>query len=199
MKLILWTCRIRINGLEQFRALAKDHKCILMFWHNRTSIVPYIFSQHTPDLLFTALTSTIDAGDLSTTLLHSFHNIDTIRCPRSKGYAALKACIDRINEGGKIIVITADGSRGPKYDFKPGIPFIALKTEAHVIPLDWKASRNWELTTWDKMRIPKPFSTIHISIGQSICFTQHPQPSLEEAKEILQNSLYTSHFSSDRG
>lgn len=189
MKLILWTCRVQIEGLEQFHALAKQNSCILMFWHNRSSILSYIFSKYTPDLLFAVLASTSATGNLSTTILYTFHNITTIRCPSSKGYLALKTCIDQINQNNQIIVITADGSRGPKYDFKPGIPFIALKTGAHVVPVDWQANRQWELNTWDQMRIPKPFSKICITIHPSICFDKHPLPSLEEAKEILKGSL----------
>lgn len=189
MKLILWTCHIQIEGLDSFRTLAKENKCILMFWHNRTIILPFIISPVTPELIFTGLTKISDSGDLLTVLLHSFPNIKTIRCHQNSSYKSINEIIQTMETGGEVTVITPDGSRGPKYCFKQGSAFIALKTQAHVIPLDWESSRYWELRTWDRLRIPKPFSYIKISFKKSICFNKSPLPSLEEAKEVLKKAL----------
>jgi lysophospholipid acyltransferase (LPLAT)-like uncharacterized protein len=34
-----------------------------------------------------------------------------------------------------------------------------------IVPLRFTLSRAWELATWDRKRLPLPFSTIHVRFG----------------------------------
>src|SRR5262249_41681403 len=87
-----------------------------------------------------------------------------------------------------VIIITPDGPRGPRYIAKPGIAAAACETGAHVVPFSWTATRFWQLGTWDKMLLPKPFSTLLVTFGDPIkTASMDPQP-LQEA--ILQMELH---------
>jgi lysophospholipid acyltransferase (LPLAT)-like uncharacterized protein len=37
-----------------------------------------------------------------------------------------------------------------------------------IVPLRFTLSRAWELATWDRKRLPRPFSTIHVRFGAPI-------------------------------
>ncbi len=51
---------------------------------------------------------------------------------------------------------------------KPGILLAAKQANAWVVTFSWESDRYWELNTWDKFRIPKPFSTIKLVWGTPI-------------------------------
>jgi hypothetical protein len=57
--------------------------------------------------------------------------------------------------------ITADGPRGPNMVAKPGPVQVAELTGATWIGAYYALpNRAWELKSWDRFLIPKPFSTI---------------------------------------
>ena len=86
-----------------------------------------------------------------------------IRGSSSRGGAmALKQIADEYARGTRC-AITADGPRGPNMIAKPGTAQFAqlVKTWVgtfYVLPL-----RAWELRTWDRLLIPKPFSRVLIT------------------------------------
>ncbi len=86
-----------------------------------------------------------------------------IRGSSSRGGAmALKQIADEYARGTRC-AITADGPRGPNMIAKPGTAQFAqlVKTwvgSFYVLPL-----RAWELRTWDRLLIPKPFSRVLIT------------------------------------
>jgi lysophospholipid acyltransferase (LPLAT)-like uncharacterized protein len=189
LHLLIKTCRIEIKGLNQFCELALKEKCILMLWHNRLAPVLFLLSQYTSQIHYAALVSGSRDGDILSNIIHSYKNGNTIRVPHLNRYQALRSVINHVEERKQVVIITPDGPRGPCYEVKPGIAIAALETQAHIISLNWEAKDYWELKTWDKFRIPKPFTTLHVTFDPVVCFNQTPQPSLEEAKSILKANL----------
>lgn len=187
--LLMKSCRIEVKGLEAFMKIAREDKCILMLWHNRLASIPFILTHFTHTIHYAAVVSGSRDGEILSKIICSFKRGNTIRVPHLSRYQALRAIIERVEEGKEVVVITPDGPRGPCYEIKPGIALAALETQAHVIGLDWEADSYWELNTWDKFRIPKPFSKIKVTFTPSIQFNETPQPTLEEAKGIFKNSL----------
>lgn len=187
--LLMKTCRIEVKGLEAFVKTASEDKCILMLWHNRLASIPFILKHFTPTIQYAAVVSGSRDGDILSKIICSFKQGHTIRVPHLSRYEALRTIIGRVKEGKEVVVITPDGPRGPCYEVKPGIAIAALETQAHVVGLDWKADSYWKLNTWDKFRIPKPFSKITVSFTPSIQFNEKPQPTLEEAKAIFKSGL----------
>lgn len=69
-------------------------------------------------------------------------------------------------KNGYSIVTTADGPRGPKYEFKMGAILMARISGAPVIPIACAADRAWHLNRWDNFMIPKPFARIAMAVGE---------------------------------
>ena len=68
-------------------------------------------------------------------------------------------------KSGYSICTTADGPRGPKYEFKPGAILMARIGRVPIIPIAFAAERAWHLDRWDDFIVPKPFSRVVLAIG----------------------------------
>lgn len=189
LHLLLRTCRWKIEGIEHFKTSAKQGNCLIMLWHNRLAVVPFILSHYAPDFIYAAVVSNSRDGELISAVIHSHKSGRTIRVPHQSRHEALQEIIRRLKETEEIIIITPDGPRGPRYTLKPGVAVAALETHAQVFPLTWSANHFWELNTWDKLRIPKPFSTITVSFENPIQFIESSEMNLENAQAILQEAL----------
>ena len=89
----------------------------------------------------------------------------------------------------EVLVITPDGPKGPPYKIKKGILFAAAASSSKIFPLTWKASRFWQLPTWDHAQIPKPFSRIAISIGVPVSVSKEKKDKWNEEIKLLEQQL----------
>jgi len=64
--------------------------------------------------------------------------------------------------------VTVDGPKGPPKKVKPGIIAMAKKADIPIIPYAPIARSYWEFKSWDKFRLPKPFSIIDVHYGKPI-------------------------------
>jgi len=65
-------------------------------------------------------------------------------------------------------VITPDGPRGPRYEFKSGALLISQLANKPMLPIAFAASRVFKFRTWDRFILPLPFARIVIAIGEPI-------------------------------
>jgi lysophospholipid acyltransferase (LPLAT)-like uncharacterized protein len=107
-----------------------------------------------------------------------------IRGSSSRGGAAgLRGMADAYAAGHRC-AITADGPRGPAQIAKPGTAQLAQLVDApwvgtfNAIPLN-----AWELRTWDRFLIPKPFSKVLLT------FPQHVPTNTSDLQAAIQQSL----------
>lgn len=185
---ILSTCKIEIAGFDQFNAAAKEKRCILMVWHNRLALVAEILNRYAPQNGYAAVVSkSRDAEPLA--LLASSYKGKTIRVSHDARYQALRNMMNHLKQKTDVIIITPDGPRGPRYSVKPGIAVAARQSKAHIFPLAWSATKFWQLNTWDKMILPKPFSTITVTIGDSVQLNDEAHGDLSSATTFLEKTL----------
>lgn len=119
----------------------------------------------------TALVSESRDGEAVTQLVKAI-GYDTIRGSSTRGgRAALKAMIDR-GRNGSDLAIMVDGPRGPIYEPKAGTLAIARSAGATIVPTLGTASAYWQLASWDRFQVPKPFSRCVIGYGEPLLY--HP-------------------------
>lgn len=189
LKLLLMSCRIEIRGLDSFISIASKYPTILMLWHDRLIILSEILEQFTSKFVYAAFISKSRDGDPLEILAHSYSRGEVIRVPHNARQWALHQMIQYLKER-KVVLVTPDGPRGPRYVAKPGIAVAAKEAKAKVIPFSWTASNVWQLKTWDKLMIPKPFSKILVTFGSPLTFSKQDENSLEEQSSILTTSLH---------
>jgi lysophospholipid acyltransferase (LPLAT)-like uncharacterized protein len=134
-------------------------------WHNRLLIFPLALRRLFPNRSGAALISASRDGDLLSDAIHRF-KYDVVRGSSSKLGASGLLQLSDVLAGGRDVVITPDGPRGPAYEIGPGLVFLAQKTGAPVLPINMEYSSCWRVKSWDRFIIPKPFSKVRVIIGQ---------------------------------
>ena len=105
------------------------------------------------------------------------------------GGRALLAIIKKAREW-KALAITPDGPKGPVFHAQPGIIFLGQKTGYPIIPLSLAYSNYWTLPSWDKFRVPKPFSYAVVNYGKPITIPRRLEKSeVEEYRLLLEKTL----------
>ncbi len=91
----------------------------------------------------------------------------TFRGSSSRGGAhALLGAAKEMRDKKKHICITLDGPRGPRHKAKEGAVFLAANTPAWVVPVRAFMPTAKVFGSWDKFRLPLPFSRVHIIMGE---------------------------------
>lgn len=149
---------------------AKERKqggVIYTFWHNRILILGPFGQRYFPDLTVACLTSASKDGALIESVMRVFR-VDAIRGSSSRrGRAAMGEMLERLGRG-ESICITPDGPRGPRYQVNPGVMRLAERAEVSIVPVRVDYERYWEVKSWDRFRIPKPFSRVQVSYGAPV-------------------------------
>ena len=187
--LLIRTCRIKITGLDQFLVTAKQSPCILMLWHDRLVVMPEVLSRHAYSVSFTAMISKSRDADILAHIVNSYSIGEVLRIPHNQRYEALNQMVHILKQAKRVVIITPDGPRGPRHVLKPGIAIAARESSSKIIHFSWKASRYWELNTWDKMQIPKPFSTIKVTFGKSIALPNREELNVQKDLDYIYQEL----------
>jgi lysophospholipid acyltransferase (LPLAT)-like uncharacterized protein len=85
----------------------------------------------------------------------------------STGARALRDYYEALVKEGVSPVITPDGPRGPRFEFKPGAILLGQMSGRPILPLAYAATRAW-LIKWDKFVLPVPFSRVVIAVGKPV-------------------------------
>ena len=96
----------------------------------------------------------------------------------------------RALEAKRYVAFTPDGPRGPRYQMSSGPIYLASRFQIPVYPVAVNYSSYWELKSWDRFQIPKPFAKVTLVIGEGI----HIPPDLtndeaEHWREVVENKL----------
>ena len=85
------------------------------------------------------------------------------------GRAALREMVDFMRTTRNPCTFTVDGPRGPRNHVQLGVAVTAKETGALVIALCIVPRRRWILSrTWDRLQIPKPFTTFELMFAPPI-------------------------------
>jgi lysophospholipid acyltransferase (LPLAT)-like uncharacterized protein len=96
---------------------------------------------------------------------------EVIRGSANQSGALALRDMQRMMKAGFSIVTTADGPRGPQYEFKLGAVLMARIAGVPIIPIACAADRAWYMNRWDQFMVPKPFARVALAVG-----APHPIP-----------------------
>lgn len=162
-----------------------DSNFIMACWHGELLMIPYAYTKYRKIPHVKLLISEHFDGNLIAKTL-SFFKFGSIRGSSTRGGA--KALITSIKElkNGYDLGITPDGPKGPRHEVSDGIVVMAQKAKVQIVLVEIKPTKYWQLSSWDKFVIPKPFGTIHYYISDLIDIEGLE---LEEAKSIIKEGL----------
>lgn len=165
--LLYLTYRFRWYGLEhenRARTVHPSGRVCISIWHRNS--VACLFA-HAWRRLAILVSQSFD-GEIIAYVGRIF-GIHSARGSSTRGGSEAMRELIRLNRDGYDIGITVDGPTGPVYKVKPGILAIAARGGNPILPFAAVARSSWVLhKSWDKFRIPKPFSEILCVYGEPI-------------------------------
>jgi lysophospholipid acyltransferase (LPLAT)-like uncharacterized protein len=180
LKLLGGTLRWTYEDQAGYRSRAPGNPFIVGVWHNRILVLPLIFEWFCRRCYpVSILTSPSRDGALLSAFMANF-GMGAVRGSSSRGgVKALLLLRAQLREGVDI-AITPDGPRGPVYEPSAGLLRLAVKTGLPVMAIRVDYERYWEIQSWDKFRIPKPFSRVRVTMLAPVTFTEEDTPRLCE-------------------
>ena len=163
----LWylTLRVKMDSqTQQLMKSAQNRVCVFYFWHHNLFAAPMLRKLRKNRYIYGLMSASKDGAWLEA--LVKWFGVEAIRGSSSwRGKTALNELEQRKNFVCDII-ITPDGPKGPCCRCKPGSIKWALMHNFEIIGLCFSMNRFWSLRSWDRFKIPVPFSTISIQAIQ---------------------------------
>jgi lysophospholipid acyltransferase (LPLAT)-like uncharacterized protein len=184
------TLRVREIGQPASHADANPETRVYCLWHRSLLSIAYHFRKRKIAIL---ISPSFD-GELITQTIRRV-GYTPVRGSSSRGGAGgllgMKAALERSGSPAcNYAAFTADGPRGPVYYAKPGGVKLAQQVGGGVGIFYAAPDRAWELRSWDRFLIPKPFSTIVIAWEPPVAVAKDAnEEALEEARRAVENSL----------
>jgi lysophospholipid acyltransferase (LPLAT)-like uncharacterized protein len=187
LRLLFWTISIKEIPDAISRKNKRQGKCMIYaFWHAHILAPSYVGR----NLGAKVLISQHRDGEYIAQIVQRLGN-DVARGSTTRGGArALLSMIKKVKAEKVSLAITPDGPKGPRFVVQSGVIILGQKTCYPIVPVMVHHSRCWELPSWDKFCIPKPFSKVVLIYGDPIVIPSKLQKSeVEEYRISLENSF----------
>jgi lysophospholipid acyltransferase (LPLAT)-like uncharacterized protein len=179
------TIRWHAEGASHIDAvIASGRQPIYAFWHGRIFAAMHYFR----DRDIVVITSRNFDGEWIAALLGRF-GFGTARGSTSRGAARALVQLRRDLGQGRPAAFTIDGPRGPARVAQPGAVWLSAASGHPIVPFHLEAERYWEINSWDRAQIPKPFSRVAIVIGEPIQVPDTSEATVERSRQELEATL----------
>ena len=158
------TLTIRMIGEEYLeRAREGGRRVLYAFWHEGLLVATYAFRRQGIQVLV----SQHRDGELIARAIERM-GYGTIRGSSTRGGTRALFRMASAGAAGDDLGVTVDGPRGPRLEVKPGTLFIAGRSGLPIVPFAVASHKPWELSSWDRFMVPRPFSTAAIAFGEPL-------------------------------
>ncbi len=184
----LWSRSIRVrfvNKVVPERLQAEGKNFIFAFWHGRQFL---LFHHHRRSGVVIPASESRD-GEIQAGILRRF-GFEVVRgSSKRRGDRAALGLVDGLRKG-KTVAIAVDGPRGPIFEVKQGVTYLAGKLNKPIVPVSTSARRFWVFEKmWDRYLLPVPFSKGVIVYGEPIVVHSNDEAELESKRKELADAL----------
>ncbi|MGC9450550.1 MAG: lysophospholipid acyltransferase family protein [Oceanipulchritudo sp.] len=187
-----WQDTLEYTNTEEIRRLmyGDEPGSLVLLWHNRLfPCIGAMMNSGKANRRLHALVSASRDGALLSEFLRA-QGILPVRGSSSRRGAVATRELFRILAAGDHVAITVDGPRGPRYRAQPGAALLVQRSGAPLYFLGAECESCWELDSWDRFLVPRPFSRVRIRMER---FRHVPQGDGREERhrirELLENHL----------
>jgi lysophospholipid acyltransferase (LPLAT)-like uncharacterized protein len=181
------TIKVEITGRARLRKQSNHIYCL---WHSLVplsflSVLPsipatldncsYVFMQH-PSWYMKPIHVLLRLMGVEKVILGSTGHF---------GREAAEQIVEYLRRGYSTVLIP-DGPHGPPFLLKKGILHMSLQSGVPIAAIQFSTSKSFELKTWDRKRLPYPFSTIKMQLGDPIQITSD---NFDEAHTLITKRL----------
>lgn len=133
------------------------------FWHR--AVIPATW--HFRRRRYAVMTSRSFDGEYIARIIERF-GFAAVRGSSSRGGSTALLGLRRALERGQVAAFTIDGPRGPAFVAKPGPILLARLSGVPICCLYLAVEHAWQIRSWDRLMIPKPFSRVHLRWARPI-------------------------------
>jgi len=186
VRALMSTVRVHFyNAEELVEAYRANRPVIYCFWHGRMIVAVHSHRFRNIGILISQHRDGEYVHQVASRL-----GYQTFRGSSTRGGA--RGVLRLIKHGGKghEIAITPDGPQGPRYQVQAGIIYAAMKSGLPIVPAGIALARYWQLPSWDKFQVPKPFTDAYIDIERMIHVPADlDEESAEQYRQRLQEAM----------
>ena len=166
------------------KTLSKE-PIIFACWHGELLLLPYLYLYYrkTPHAKV-LISNHFDGEFISRTI--KYFGLGTLAGSTTRNAARVLIQSIKTLKDGYDIGITPDGPKGPRHYVSDGVIVMAQKANAKIVLINIKPTKFWQLNSWDKFIIPKPFGIINYYASSEIDVSGLE---LEEARNIIKEGL----------
>ena len=186
--------RFEIEGWKDFddeewgnfeKAYAEFPATISALWHDRILLSSY-FWRHKKIIVM--VSRSFDGEYIARTAQRLGFGV--VRGSSTRGGSTALAEMVELMKEGFSMTFTVDGPKGPRYKAKRGAITLAKKTGVPVVPMIIETKNFWTVNSWDKLRIPKPFTRAKVFLAAPIFVpADSDENELENKRRELQIKL----------
>ena len=166
--------------------LLDDSPAVITFWHGELLMAPFAYNKLYASRVIDVMISDHFDGEIIARVI-KFFGMNTLRGSTRKGAVkALFSALKVIKKRNQNIGITPDGPKGPRHSISDGVVVIAQKANIPVVIINCHPKRYWQVNSWDKFTIPKPFGVIDFYISEPIYLNDMTK---DEAKSYLKERM----------
>ena len=159
LRLLFVTYKLNIIGQQDINALEIG---VFYFWHQNIISALYFFFK-TKSFCHCIVSPSKD-GKIAGAILEKLGGKVLYGSAYKNPINVVRTSLNILKTYKKLMFV-GDSSRGPAFKLQPGIAYLAQKSQVPVVFIKCSASNNITFKkSWDKFKIPLPFSTIRILI-----------------------------------
>lgn len=148
---------------------------VIVLWHENL-FVTVLVAQRCLGRKVTALISASKDGAWLVAF-YRMMGVTAVRGSSNRGGTGALIALTRAVRSGAHAGVTPDGPKGPRRVVKPGVVTLARLTSAPFLVLGIRHASAWSLSSWDRFRLPVPFSVVEVEM------VELPGPTAEETDE----------------
>ncbi len=161
-----------------------QEQSIVVCWHGELLMSPQAYRYFHKIQLASGIISRHFDGEMIARILMYF-SIAPLRGSSSRGAKQVLLEAFRALKKGDDLLVTPDGPRGPRHSISDGAIALAHKAKAPVLTVNYMPKAYWQLESWDKFVIPKPFTTIDFYLEN----VSLEGMDLDEARDFLREKM----------
>lgn len=157
------TLRVSVSYEDGAQTTLDARPFVASFWHECMIPATYLFR----DMGIRVMSSFSYDGEYMGRIIRRFGFV-AVKGSSSRNPIRALLGLRRALEEGWTVAFTLDGPRGPRRKVKPGPSGLARSSGKAMTCFHAAVEKAWVLHSWDRMRIPMPFSRVLVRVGELI-------------------------------
>ncbi len=185
LRLLARSLRLQWEGWEHYKhALETGRPLVFAFWHEDLFGIAMARERTRHGEVAVMVSRSRDGEKLARVVERL--GMRPVRASSSRG--AVQGMLELYHYlrrgAGATAALAPDGPRGPRREVKPGVVMLARRADALIMPVGFAYRRQWVFNSWDKTRLPAPWTRAVIYLGPPIDPRKWPGEAPEQARQL---------------